>query len=72
MSAPVSGMVNYVQRQRLTLRFTDQEGVERYFRIGKTGGGWSRGDTIPIRYDPTRPWYRRAIIVDGGAPSLFR
>lgn len=72
MSAPVSGMVNYVQRQRLTLKFTDQEGVDRYFRIGKTGGGWSRGDTIPIRYDPTRPWYQRGIIIDGGAPSLFR
>ena len=71
MSAPVSGMVNYVQRQRLTLKFTDQEGVDRYFRIGKTGGGWSRGDTIPIRYDPTRPWYKRGIIVDGKGPTLF-
>jgi hypothetical protein len=72
VSAPVSGMVNYVQRQRLTLMFTDQQGVDRYFRIGKTGGGWSAGDTIPIRYDPTRPWSKRSIIVDGGAPSLFR
>lgn len=72
ISAPVSGMVNYVQRQRLTLRFTDVEGTERFFRIGKTGGGWSAGDTIPIRYDPTRPWSKRSIIVDGGAPSLFR
>jgi hypothetical protein len=72
ISAPVSGMVNYVQRQRLTLTFTDQQGVDRFFRIGRTGGGWSAGDTIPIRYDPARPWSKRAILIDGGAPSLFR
>lgn len=72
ISAPVSGMVNYVQRQRLTLKFTDQQGVDRFLRIGRTGGGWSAGDTIPIRYDPARPWSTRAILVDGGAPSLFR
>lgn len=72
ISAPVSGMVNYVQRQRLTLKFTDQQGVDRFFRIGRTGGGWSAGDTISIRYDPARPWSKRAILVDGGAPSLFR
>jgi hypothetical protein len=72
ISAPVSGMVNYVQRQRLTLKFTDQQGVDRFFRVGRTGGGWSAGDTIPIRYDPARPWSKRAILIDGGAPSLFR
>ena len=71
ISAPVSGMVNYVTRQRLTLKFTDQQGVERYLRVGKTGGGWSAGDTIPIRYDPSRPGYRRGIIVDGRGPTLF-
>jgi hypothetical protein len=72
MSAPVTGMVNYVQRQRLTLRFTDQQGVDRYLRVGRTGGGYSPGDTVPIRYDPTRPWSKRGIIVDGTGPTLFR
>jgi hypothetical protein len=72
LSAPVTGMVNYVQRQRLTLRFTDQQGVERYLRVGRTGGGYSVGDTVPIRYDPTRPWSKRGIIVDGSGPTLFR
>jgi MFS family permease len=72
INAQVSGMVNYVQRQRLTLKFTDQQGVDRFFRVGRTGGGWSAGDTIPIRYDPARPWSKRAILIDGGAPSLFR
>ncbi|WP_309709781.1 hypothetical protein [Pseudolysinimonas sp.] len=71
MSAPVTGMVNYVTRQRLTLRFTDQQGVERFFRVGRTGGGYSTGDTIPIRYDPTRPWSKRGILVEGSGPTLF-
>ena len=71
MSAPVTGMVNYVTRQRLTLKFTDQQGVERFIRVGRTGGGYSAGDTVPIRYDPTRPWSKRGIIVDGSGPTLF-
>ena len=71
VSAPVTGMVNYVTRQRLTLKFTDQQGVERFFRVGRTGGGYSTGDEIPIRYDPSRPWSKRAILVEGSGPTLF-
>jgi hypothetical protein len=71
VSAPVTGMVNYVTRQRLTLRFTDQQGVERFVRVGRTGGGYAPGDTVPIRYDPTRPWYKRGILVEGSGPTLF-
>jgi len=71
ISAPVTGMVNYVQRQRLTLKFTDQQGVDRFFRVGRTGGGYSPGDTLPIRYDPTRPGSKRAILVNGSGPTLF-
>jgi len=71
VSAPVTGMVNYVTRQRLTLKFTDQQGVERFFRVGRTGGGYSTGDTIPIRYDPSRPWSKRGILVEGSGPTLF-
>ncbi len=71
VSAPVSGMVNYVTRQRLTLRFVDQQGVERFFRTGRTGGGYSEGDQVPIRYDPTRPWSKRGILVEGSGPTLF-
>jgi hypothetical protein len=70
-NAPVTGMVNYVTRQRLTLKFTDQAGVERYVRVGRTGGGYAVGDTVPIRYDPTRPWSKRGIIVEGSGPTLF-
>lgn len=65
VSASVDGFVNYVQHQRLTLRFTDDRGVERYLRIGRTGGGYSRGDTLPLRYDPERPGYKPAIVVGG-------
>jgi Na+/melibiose symporter-like transporter len=63
ISASVDGLVNYVQHQRLTLKFTDNNGVDRYLRIGRTGGGYSRGDTLPLRYDPDRPDYRPAIVV---------
>jgi hypothetical protein len=63
LSASVDGMVNYVQHQRLTLEFTDNRGVKRYLRIGRTGGGYSKGDELPLRYDPDRPEYRPAIVV---------
>jgi hypothetical protein len=71
ISAPVTGMVNYVTRQRLTLKFTDQQGVDRYVRVGRTGGGFSAGDTLRLRYDPTRPWSKRGILVEGSGPTLF-
>lgn len=63
LSAPVDGMVNYVQHQRLTLKFTDQQGVQRYLRVGRTGGGYVAGDKVPLRYDPARPWSKRSIII---------
>lgn len=71
VGAAVTGMVNYVQRQRLTLKFTDNQGVERFFRIGRTGGGYSVGDRLPIRYDPAKPWSTRSILVEGSGPQLF-
>jgi hypothetical protein len=71
VSAPITGMVNYVTRQRLTLKFTDQQGVERFVRVGRTGGGYAPGDQVPIRYDPTRPWSKRGILVEGSGPTLF-
>ena len=63
MSAGVDGMVNYVQHQRLTIKFKDQQGVERYLRIGRTGGGYSAGDEVPLRYDPEHPGMKHRIIV---------
>jgi hypothetical protein len=63
LSAVVDGMVNYVQHQRLTLEFTDQQGVKRYLRIGRTGGGYTKGDTLPLRYDPAQPWAKRSIVI---------
>lgn len=62
-SAGVDGMVNYVQHQRLTIRFTDQQGVDRYIRIGRTGGGYEAGQEIPVRYDPQHPASKHRIIV---------
>ena len=61
--AGVDGMVNYVQHQKLTLMFTDKQGNKRYFHIGRTGGGYSVGDTIPMRYDPDHPGEKRYFVV---------
>ena len=62
-AAGVDGMVNYVQHQRLTLKFTDDKGVDRWFKVGRTGGGYGVGDTLPIRYNPRYPGRKRAIVV---------
>jgi hypothetical protein len=61
--AGVDGMVNYVQHQRLALKFTDDKGVDRWFKVGRTGGGYGVGDTLPIRYNPKYPGRKRAIVV---------
>jgi hypothetical protein len=62
-AAGVDGMVNYVQHQRLTLKFTDNAGVDRWIHVGRTGGGYSVGDTLPLRYNPKFPGRKRAIVV---------
>ena len=68
-SVGVDGLVNYVPHERLTLSFTDDTGTKRFFRTGITGGYYSQGDKIPIRYDPEHPDSKRAIIV-GGQPYV--
>jgi hypothetical protein len=62
-AAGVDGMVNYVQHQRLTLKFTDDKGIERWIHVGRTGGHYSVGDTLPLRYDPAHPARKRAIVI---------
>jgi hypothetical protein len=62
-AAGVDGMVNYVQHQRLTIKFTDDKGVERWIKVGRTGGGYSVGDTLPLRYNPKYPGRKRAIVI---------
>lgn len=59
----VDGVGSYVQYQRLTIKFTDNTGTQRWLRVGKTGGDYSTGDSIPVRYDPERPWSKRSIVV---------
>ena len=62
-AAGVDGMVNYVQHQRLTLKFTDDKGVDRWIHVGRTGGHYGVGDTLPLRYDPAHPDRKRAIVI---------
>jgi hypothetical protein len=62
-AAGIDGMVNYVQHQRLTLKFTDDKGVDRWVKEGRTGGHYQVGDTLPLRYDPAHPGRKRSIVV---------
>ncbi len=62
-SANIDGMINYVQHQRLTVKFTDNNGVDRWIKIGRTGGGYNVGDTVPLRYNPEHPGRKRAIVI---------
>jgi hypothetical protein len=61
--AGVNGMVNYVTHWRLTLKFKDQQGNDRWFHLGRTGYGYSVGQTFKIKYDPNHPGSRRSIVV---------
>jgi peptidoglycan biosynthesis protein MviN/MurJ (putative lipid II flippase) len=61
--AGVNGMVNYVTHWRLTLKFTDQQGKERWFHIGRTGYGYSVGQQFTIKYNPKNPGSRLGIVV---------
>jgi hypothetical protein len=65
-SAGINGMVNYVQHWRLTLKFTDQQGRDRWFHIGRTGLGYSVGQQFQIKYNPNRPGSRLGIVVQDG------
>jgi heme/copper-type cytochrome/quinol oxidase subunit 4 len=62
-AAGVNGMVNYVTHWRLTLKFTDQQGHDRWFHLGRTGYGYAVGQTFTIKYNPKRPGSRRGIVV---------
>jgi hypothetical protein len=62
-SAGVNGMVNYVTHWRLVLKFKDQQGNDRWFHLGRTGYGYSVGQTFKIKYDPAHPGSRRRIVV---------
>jgi hypothetical protein len=62
-SAAVNGMVNAVTHWRLTLKFTDQQGHDRWFHLGRTGYGYAVGQTFKMKYNPRRPGSRRGIVV---------
>ncbi|MEP6479550.1 MAG: DUF3592 domain-containing protein [Rhodoglobus sp.] len=63
ISAGVTGMVNNVQLQRLTVQFVDNNGVTRYIRVSRVSGAYRAGQTLPVRYDPERPGATHAIVV---------
>jgi heme/copper-type cytochrome/quinol oxidase subunit 4 len=65
-AAGINGMVNYVQHWKLTLKFTDQQGKERWFHIGRTGLGYRVGQEFQIKYNPNKPGSKRGIVVVNG------
>jgi hypothetical protein len=62
-AAGVNGMVNYVTHWKLTLKFTDQDGKDRWFHIGRTGYGYEVGQQFTIKYNPKNPGSRLGIVV---------
>lgn len=64
--AGVSGMVNYVPLWKLTLKFTDAAGKDRWFHIRRTGAGYNVGDTFQIKYNKNNPGSTRSIVVMDG------
>jgi hypothetical protein len=66
-SAGVNGMVNYVTHWKLTLKFTDQSGKERWFHTGKTGWGYEVGQQYKIKYNGKNPGSRFGIVILGNA-----
>ena len=65
-AAGINGQYNYVSHWKLTLKFTDQQGHERWFHIGRTGVSYSVGQQFRIRYNPNRPGSKRSIVVLNG------
>jgi hypothetical protein len=64
--AGIDVMVNYVQNWKLTLKFTDGNGTDRWFHIFRTGGSYSIGDKFTIKYNPKNPGSKRGIVVLDG------
>jgi hypothetical protein len=65
-SAGINGMVNYMSHWKLTLKFTDQDGNERWFHVGRTGVQYRVGQEFTIRYNPKRPGSKRSIVLLNG------
>jgi peptidoglycan/LPS O-acetylase OafA/YrhL len=65
-AAGINGMVNYVQHWKLTLKFTDSQGTDRWFHIGRTGQSYSVGQQFQIKYNPKNPGSRLGIVVLDG------
>jgi hypothetical protein len=65
-AASANGLINYVQHWKLTLTFTDSQGKDRWFRIGRTGQSYVVGQEFQIRYNPKNPGSRLGIVVLDG------
>ena len=61
----LSGIQQVHERHRLTVKFTDATGVDRWTHATRIGGDYALGDPIQVRYDPHHPARNRAVLVEG-------
>ncbi|MES2171100.1 MAG: DUF3592 domain-containing protein [Actinomycetota bacterium] len=61
----LSGIQHVHERHRLTVKFTDATGVDRWTHATRIGGDYALGDPIQVRYDPQHPGRNRAVLIEG-------
>lgn len=56
----------HLARYRVTMRFTDQQGDQRWFTQTAAAGsrGIETGQKLPLHYDPVRPGKTRTLVID--------
>lgn len=60
-----SGIRQLHERHRLTVKFTDAAGTDRWTHATRIGGDYAVGRPIAVRYDPEHPGRNRAVLVEG-------
>lgn len=61
----LSGIQQVHERHRLTVKYTDAGGVDRWTHATRIGGDYALGDSIQVRYDPAHAGRNRAVLVEG-------
>jgi hypothetical protein len=61
----LSGLQQVHERHRLTVKYSDATGTDRWTHATRIGGDYALGDPIQVRYDPAHPARNRAVLVEG-------
>lgn len=56
----------HLAHHRMTMRFSDRQGTQRWFTQTAPGGGpWmTEGQTLALHYDPSNPARKKTLVVD--------